>query len=389
MTTEKRYEKHIEDYLVSTDDKGLKYHSIHYTEYDNILCLIPTEVIEFIKTTQETEYEKLTQQYGADADSKLQKRLSNELSSRGVIDVLRNGIKDRGASFSLIYFEPKSGLNLEHRAKYLQNRFSIVRQLHYSKDSEKSIDIVLFINGIPIISIELKNQLTGQTIKNADRQYRFDRNPKGETLLQFKRLIAHFSIDNDSVHMTTRLKGADTFFLPYNKDIKNPVDDEGYRVSYMWQEILNPNSVLDILENFVHIAIETEKKWDEKQGKVVEKKEEKLIFPRYHQLDVIRKLRTRVIEQGAGHNYLIQHTTGSGKSFEIGWLAHLITSLYRSKDDNFRIFDSVIIITDRKVLDKQLQNTVGQLEQTSGVVKKIDKDSDQLKRSLETGKDII
>jgi len=248
--------------------------------------------------------------------------------------------------------------------------------------------MVLFINGLPIVTMELKNQLTGQTIVDSEKQYKYDRDPI-EPLFQFKRVIVHFCCDNDRVSMTTRLMGSKTRFLPYNKGIENPINPRGMKTSYLWEEILTPESLLDILENFTHVSVETEKDFDTKLGKVVEKKKELLIFPRYHQLDVIRNLRKEVKREGVGHNYLIQHTTGSGKSYSIGWLSHLLTSLYRTKDDTNRMFDTIIVITDRKVLDKQLQNTIKQLEQTNGVVNPIDLNSSQLKEFLERGKDII
>jgi type I restriction enzyme R subunit len=251
------------------------------------------------------------------------------------------------------------------------------------------MDMVLCINGIPIISIELKNQLTGQDITDAIKQYKFDRDPKNEPLLKFKRMLVHFTVDNDTVGMTSELKGETTKFLPYNKDIVNPIDAEGYKVSYLWKEVLTPNSVLDIIENFVLETTEKDKEWDDKTGKVVEVPKHLLIFPRYHQLDVIRKLRKSIKEEGTGHYYLIQHTTGSGKSYSIGWLAHTLTSLYKNSSEKTRIFDTVVVITDRKVLDKQLQKTLRDLEQTPGVVKAIDKNSEQLKEALKNGGDII
>ena len=352
--------------------------------------MLPTEVIEFIKTSQPKAYDNWQVQLGEDSDDKLLKRLATEIQKRGVIDVLRNGIRERGVYLDLLYFEPKSSLNPEHQAKYLCNRLSVVRQLHYSKQNpKKSIDMVLCINGIPIIGIELKNQLTGQDISDAIKQFKFDRDPKNEALLQFKRMLVHFIVDNDTVGMTSKLNGADTRFLPYNKDIINPIVADDYKVSYLWKEVLSPNSVLDIIENFVLETTESDKEWDDKAGKVIEKKKDLLIFPRYHQLDVIRKLRKQIKAEGTGQYYLIQHTTGSGKSYSIGWLAHTLTSLYRSSTDKTRIYDTVVVITDRKVLDKQLQKTLRDLEQTAGVVKAIDKNSDQLKTALANGNDII
>jgi type I restriction enzyme R subunit len=380
-------EKHLEDHIEkSLHQSGYK--SMLHTAYDKQNCIIPDDLIEFIRDTQQLTYDKLAEQYGSDTDQKLVQRLSNEIAGRGIIDVLRKGFKDRGCHFSLVYFKPKSGLNPDHELLYRKNRHTCIRQLRYSTRNENSLDMVLFVNGIPIVTMELKNQLTGQDISDSEKQYRQNRDPK-EALFQFKRVIVHFCCDNDKVSMTTRLDGAKTRFLPYNKGIDNPINPRGLKTAYLWEDILTPDSLLDILENFTHIAIETDKDFDPKLGKVVEKKKELLIFPRYHQLDVIRKLRDEVKREGVGHNYLIKHTTGSGKSYSIGWLAHLLTALYRNPNDSNRIFDTIIVVTDRKVLDKQLQQTIRQLEQTIGVVNPVDVNSKQLQSYLELGKDII
>ena len=405
--TEKHFEDHIEKGLHKVGYYTIKTNKVNtsivsesdseygdpkpksfFSEYDKKNCLIPSEFIGFIKETQNKTYQKLVEQYETDTDNKLILRLNNEINRRGVIDVFRNGIKDRGCNFSLVYFEPKSGLNPDHQELYLQNRFHVVRQLHYSAQNENSLDMVLFLNGIPIITMELKNQLTSQNILDSEKQYKYDRDPN-EPLFEFKRLIVHFCVDNDKVSMTTRLSGGKTKFFPYNKGIDNPINPQGHKTSYLWEDILTTDSLLDILENFVFVSVETDKDYDPKIGKVVEKKKEVLVFPRYHQLEVIRKLKDIIILEGVGNNYLIQHTTGSGKSYEIGWLSHLLTSLYRTKNDNHRIFDSIIVITDRKVLDRQLQNTIKQLEQTVGVVNPIDVNSQQLREFIEKGKDII
>lgn len=381
---EERFEKHIEQSLINHG-----YESRLYTEYNKNQCQLQEELIEFIKSTQKEEYDKLFKQFDTSTDKQLSKIVNDQISKRGIVDVLRKGINTRGCSFDLLYFKPKSGLNPEHQKLYEKNRFVVVRQLYYSNKNENSIDMVLFLNGIPIITMELKNQLTGQNISNSEKQYKEDRNPLGEPLLQFKRCLVHFCVDNDKVSMTTRLSGLKTRFLPYNKGITNPIVENDYRSEYLWNDILQKDSLLDIIENFVLVSIETKKEWNDKLKKVVEEKDEILIFPRYHQLDVIRKLRRKVREEGVGNNYLIQHTTGSGKSYSIGWLSHTLTSLYRTKEDTKRMFDTILVITDRKVLDKQLQNTLKQLEQTSGVVNPIDVNSQQLKEYLEKGKDII
>ena len=394
VPTEKRYEEHIEKYLTSLIDDGLQFTSrIHMSTdswYNREKCLIGEEYIQFLKETQPETYDKIHKKYGENTDRNILKRLSKEIENKGLIHVLRKGFNEIvGGNIKTVYFQSNSTLNENYRNnKYLKNKFTFVRQLHYSPHCENSIDIVVFINGIPILTIELKNQLTGQTVLNSDNQYRFDRDPKGEPLLQFQRCICHFSVDNDKVNMTTKLNGKNTFFLPFNKGLENPINDEGYRVSYLWEEILTPTSLLDILENFVLFTNTSDFSWSNEKKKVIEKKSPVLIFPRYHQLEVIRKLQEQVRQDGVGTNYLIQHTTGSGKSFSIGWLSFMLINLFKNNGEE-RMFDSVIIITDRKVLDKQLQDTVKSLEKVQGVVQQIDKNSEQLRESLSSGKNII
>lgn len=380
---EQDFEEHIEEHLVQSG-----YTSSDSSIYDKTLCIIPAQLIGFIQETQPKTKEKLELQYGSETEKKLIKRVSSEIENRGVIDVLRNGIKDRGCDFHLVYFQPKSGLNPEHKDLYKQNRFTVIRQLKYSLRHENSIDMGIFINGIPIVMMELKNTLTGQNHIDGEKQWKYDRDPK-EPLFRFKRNLVYFSVGNEKVSMTTRLMGSKTRFLPFNIGIENPVNPKGHKTHYLWEDILQPNSLLGLIENFVHIREEKDKEYDPKVGKVVEKKVEILIFPRFHQLKVIQKMKKSVIEEGVGNNYLIQHTTGSGKSLSIGWLSHLLTSLYRTPTDTNRMFDSVIVVTDRRLLDRQIRNTVKQLEQTKGVVNPVDVNSQQLKEYLELGKSII
>lgn len=387
--TELRFEEWIEKSLLNNGYHHSFTHSNEFeSKYDKELCLIGEDILEFIKITQSEEYNKLYTQFELSTDKQILKTVDKTISTRGIIDTLRNGISTRGCKFELVYFKPKSSLNKEHQILFSKNRFVVVRQLHYSKQNNNSIDMVIFLNGIPIITMELKNQLTGQNIGNSKNQYKLDRDQR-EPLLKFKRCLVHFGVDNDEVCMTTQLKGLKTKFLPYNKDISNPIVEGNYRTEYLWNEILTPDSLLDIIENFVLISKESDKEWDNKKGMVVDKKFDVLIFPRYHQLQVTRNLKSKIKEEGVGHNYLIQHTTGSGKSFEIGWLSHLLTSLYKTDTDTKRMFDTILVITDRKVLDKQLKGTILKLEQTDGVVNPVDLNSQQLKEFLELGKDII
>jgi type I restriction enzyme R subunit len=383
---EGRFEGFIENILNSQG-----YSSVDFNEYDRTRCILPHQLLSFIKSSQPEKWEKLEEQYGDQTQDKVFSRISSEISKRGLISVLREGVVDRGVYLELVYFQPKSGLNPEHQELYEKNEFQVVRQLHYSKSNNNSIDMVLFLNGIPLLTMELKNQLTDQNLKNSEYQYRNDRDPKGEPLLQFKRCLVHFCVDNNQVSMTTNLRSHKTRFFPYNKGVENPPvsDEKGYRSEYLWNDILTPDSLLDIIENFVVEVEEKEYFYNPKKKGIDSETKKVLIFPRFHQLEVIRNLRNSIKTEGIGNNYLIQHTTGSGKSYSIGWLSHTLTSLYQNTSDTKRMFDTIIVITDRKVLDKQLQNTIKSLEKTNGVVNPVDMNSQQLREHIESGKDIV
>ena len=387
--TELRFEEWIEASLLKN---GYVESFVHSNEnegrYDKELCLATAEVIEFIKETQGETYGRLEGQFGQNTDKELLKTIDKTIAQRGIVETLRGGVATRGCLFDLVYFQPKSSMNPDHQVVYRKNRFVVVRQLHYSKRNRNSIDMVVFLNGVPIVTLELKNQLTGQNFKHSENQYKNDRDPS-EPLFHFKRCLVHFCVDNDQVSMTTRLNGVKTRFLPYNRDIVNPVVDGDYKTNYLWNEVLTPDSLLDIIQNFVLVAKESDSEWNGAKGKVETKEYEVQVFPRFHQLDVLRNLKEAVRREGVGHNYLIQHTTGAGKSYSIGWLSHLLTSLYQKEGDTKRMFDTILVITDRKVLDKQLQNTISKLEQTKGVVNPVDINSAQLKAFLEKGKDVV
>ena len=380
---EKDFEDHIEAHLNRSG-----YRSRRTVHYNKRLCLIHDETLQFIRDTQPKEYEKLERQYEEKTPINLLNRISREIGRRGVLDVLRKGVKDRGCNFNLTYFHPSSGMNPDQRRLYAQNRFSLIRQLKYSQRNEKSVDMVLFLNGLPLVTMELKNSLTGQVLTDAEKQYRTDRDPR-EPLFQFKRCLVHFAVGNEKVSMTTRLQGGETRFFPFNKELENPVNPDGHKTAYLWEDILQPDNLIELMDNFIHEQETTEKVYDSDIGGVRDVKHTVLVFPRYHQLDVIRQLKAAIVADGVGHNYLIQHTTGSGKSNSIAWLAHLLTHLYRSPTDTNRIFDSVIVVTDRRLLDKQLQDTIKQVEQVDGVVHSVDKTSAQLRQFLESGKAII
>jgi type I restriction enzyme R subunit len=310
------------------------------------------------------------------------------LDTHGALATLRHGFKCFGKTLRIAYFRPAHGLNPELEARYQANLVGLTRQLHFSPRSEQSLDVVLSVNGLPVVTLELKNPLTGQTVQHAIKQYRQDRDPREPIFVFAKRTLVHFAVDTEEAHMTTRLAGSSTHFLPFNKGCKgnagNPPDPAGrnYKTAYVWEEALQRDSLLDLLARFLHLSVE-EKTSD--QGKKIRK--ESLIFPRYHQLEAVRTLLAAVAREGVGHNYLVEHSAGSGKSNTIAWLAHRLSSLHNDQDQ--RLFDSVVVITDRLVLDRQLQDTIYQFDHRQGVVQKIDEDSRQLAEALQTGVPII
>jgi len=344
--TEQNFEEHIEENLLNSG-----YHQQDTEKYDKNLCLIPEEIITFIQSSQPDEFEGLKKQYGADTAQKLIYRLSQEVNKYGTLQVIRKGFKDRGVRFRLAFLKPSSGMNPEHQKLYEQNRFTVVRQLKFSDRDEKSLDMVIFLNGLPIITMELKNSLTGQFVENAIKQYKKNRDPR-EPLFKFKRCLVHFAVGNEKIFMTTRLQGEKTKFLPFNKDTENPVNPNGHKTAYLWEDILQPVTLLNLIQNYLHIQINTEKFYDPDKKKVVEIESPVFIFPRFHQLDVVRKILSAVKSEGTGHNYLVQHSTGSGKSNSIAWLAHQLASFYQHETDEERLFDSIIVVTDRRILDR-------------------------------------
>ncbi len=364
-------------------------------DYDRTRCLLPRDVIDFVLATQPKEWERLTEHHGAAVRERFLQRLSSEIERRGALDVLRQGVKDSGCKFKLAYFRPASGLNEETRRLHAANLFSVVRQLRYSANGQPSpgerqtgncLDLVLFLNGIPIFTAELKNPLNGQDVEDAIRQYKRDRDPR-EPLFTYGRCLAHFAVDPDLVYVTSHLAGPRTRFLPFNQgkfggagNPPVPPTRRGYATAYLWEQTWSRDSVLDLVRQFIH-EVEEE---DEKGRKTGQRF---LIFPRYQQLDAVRHLVRHAREAGAGQRYLIQHSAGSGKSFTIAWLAHQLATLHDASDA--RVFDSIVVITDRRVLDRQLQTTMRQFEQTLGVVENIDTTSRQLKTALESGKTII
>lgn len=379
-TKESGFEELVEKELASLHGYVIRKNS----SYDKDHCVDRELLLQFIKDTQPQKWETLSEQYGADVEEEFLKRLDAELSERGVLSVFREGVTDRGVNFEFAFWMPQSSLNEDVIKEYHSNVLSVMRQVKYSHKNENSIDVVIFLNGLPIFTVELKNQFTGQTVRNAIKQYKTDRDPK-EPLLAFKRCLTHFAVDTEQVYMTTQLKGLGTRFLPFNKGDKNssgnPVVEGKYKTHYLWEEIWSKDSVLDLVGNFIHLQVD--EKEDDKGKKY---RTETLLFPRYHQLDTVRRLIAESRTKGAGENYLIQHSAGSGKSNTIAWTAHRLSELHNEKDE--KVFDSVIVITDRRVLDRQLSETVESFSQVRGVVKHVE-NSAQLREALEKGTKVI
>tara|TARA_B100000315_G_scaffold252069_1_gene288088 strand:- start:7595 stop:10588 length:2994 start_codon:yes stop_codon:yes gene_type:complete len=377
------FEDAIEEHLLNQDDykKGDK------EKYDPKRSLDPAEVLSFIKKTQPKEWVYLKNLQKDKAEETLLDDLCRALDSEheGCLKVLRHGFKCFGKTFKVAYFAPASGLNPDIQKLYRENKLTITRQLKYSDKHNNTIDLVISLNGIPVVTAELKNPMSGQTWRKAVHQYKKDRDPK-DLIFQFKkRTLVHFAVDPDEVYMTTQLKGKSTYFLPFNMGNNNgrgnPEAPGKYKTWFLWERIWQKDSLLDVLSRFIHLEVK-EKKIN---GKKIKK--ETMIFPRYHQLDSVRKLVDHSCNNGVGSNYLIQHSAGSGKSNSIGWVAHRLATLYNKADE--KVFDSVIIVTDRIVLDQQLQNTIYQFEHKAGVVQKIDEDSTQLAEAISTGVPII
>lgn len=404
IPNETYFEAFIERYLTSqpiltvdgrTIDR-MEYHSVAPSLYDKKLCIIPTELISFLKDTQPREFEKLVNNAGGEelAIRSIYSRLDSELK-RGTLAVLnsQSGFEaGYGVKFRLVYHKPASTKNVEHCENYTKNRLAVVRQLKYSERNNNEIDMVLFVNGLPVVTMELKNLLTGQRHTNAIRQWMQDRPTKDEKFLEFKRCLVHFAVGTEQVYMTTRLNGEKTRFFPFNMCYANEgVQVEGYKVSYLWEDVLRRDSLLDLIANYINLQTTEEKEYNERSRSIEVKKNTALIFPRYHQRRAIRKLTTDLKERGVGHRYLIQHSAGSGKSNTITWLAFRLANIYQNMDDAQPIFDSVLVVTDRRVLDKQLQNNIRNFDMVDGEVAYINEKctSQDLKAAIEQRKKII
>ena len=394
--------------------------------YNRELALYSEDLLGFVKDTQDEQWQKFSKLYPNDTDKKFLERVASQLNKAdpnaankdmrtfGTLGVLRHEIRDRGTRFNLCQFKPEHDLNPDTLARYKKNRFRVVPELVYSpwatdkheaetgvRAKKWRIDLVLFVNGLPIATLELKSEFK-QAVENAIKQYKITRPPidpitkKAEPLLTFKRgALVHFAVSQFEVYMTTRLAGSDTYFLPFNKGTKEggkgndtPEDINQYATDYLWNEVLLPDNLLNILARFVHLQIEDFDDWEGRKTK-----KETLIFPRYHQWDVVTKLVNDAHANGPGYKYLIQHSAGSGKSNSIAWTAHQLSSLY--DDNGNKQFDSVIVVTDRTVLDDQLQETINQFEHVDGVVGRINRKegdgskSEKLATALENSQPII
>jgi type I restriction enzyme, R subunit len=380
---EAAFESAIEDHLLQSG-----WVRVAREGFDAARAIFPETVLEFIRETQPAEWAKLEALHGARTGEQVLNDLCKWMDANGSLATLRHGFKCYGRTLRAAYFKAAHEMNPELEARYAANRVGLTRQLHFSERTEQSLDLTISLNGIPVATVELKNPLTGQTVKAAIGQYQRDRDPR-EPIFEFKRrTLVHFAADTEAVFMTTRLAGSATHFLPFNKGFNkgagNPPDPLGrsYKTAYLWEEVLQCDSLLDLLARFLHLQIDEKR---DEQGRKV--KTEKMIFPRYHQLKTVRALVGAARTEGPGHNYLVEHSAGSGKSNTIGWLAHRLASLHTA--GNERVFDSVIVVTDRIVLDQQLQDTVYQFEHRQGVIQKIDEDSHQLAEALESAVPII
>jgi len=386
-TKENGFEKLITDYLVV--ENGYKLRTSK--DFDNVNCVDAVLLFEFLEKTQPKAIEKLKRYHKDLYQQKIVKRINDQIKQKGIIEVLRKGVTDgfTATKIKLFYDKPVSSYNVKSNDLYQANIFSVSRQVYYSTQNKNSLDIVTFINGLPIISFELKNELTKQNVSYAIKQYKTDRDPN-EELFRLGRLVVNFAVDTEEVWMCTQLKGQKSYFLPFNKGNKNGAGNEpngGIKTDYLWKEILTKNSLTNILQNYAKLITE-EKEYKDAKGKKRTKKEKKLIFPRFHQLISVRKLLADAQENGAGQKYLIQHSAGSGKSNSISWLAHQLVGLHNKAGDK-TIFDTIIVITDRRILDKQIRENIKQYQQVKGVVQAITEGSKQLKTALEEGKKII
>ena len=391
-TEEKQFEADIESSLINHG-----YRRLPPSSYDLDKNLFFDCLLEYIKSSQPKAWDRYVRYYGAQAEDKLYRRLSNEIGNRGMVDVLKKGIKDMGVTIKLCSFKPESALNEEAVEEYRKNIFGVTRQWVYSKENNNAVDLVLSINGIPLVALELKDQLKGQDYQNAIEQWKNDRSPKETAFRINSRILAYFAVDTYQAWVTTVLEGPNTNFMPFNQGSNgagnpggagNPVNPSGYTTSYLWERVLEKDSFLDLIQKFITVVTEKkETEWRNGERRIIAKT--KVIFPRFHQYDVVKKIKDKITEKGSGTNYLIDHSAGSGKSNSIAWLAYRLASAF-GRDDK-PIFNSVIVVTNRIVLDTQLQDTINSFDHTAGLVEAItsSKGSKGLKDAINDRKRII
>lgn len=391
--TEAVFEAAIEAGLLATK----RYEKRKPDDFDDPRALFPADVLAFLKDSQDAKYQQLQTLLGSRTEQTILDSLTKELETKDALHVLRHGFKCYGKTLRLAFFRPNSGMNEQAQALYAKNRLTVTRQVAFTSVLKKPdgsrakciLDVVLAVNGLPVVTVELKNPLTGQRAAGACKQYRTDRDGR-DPIFRFKqRALVHFAVDPDEVWMTTKLDGKETAFLPFNRGDNhgagNPPVADNWKTHYLWDEVLAADSLLDILQRFMHLEVSERQVTTAKGMRTV--RNETMIFPRYHQLDAVRRLTAHAREHGAGQNYLVQHSAGSGKSNSIAWLAHRLAGLHDANDE--KIFHSVVVITDRRVLDQQLQNTVYQFEHKTGVVEKIDENTQQLAKALAQGTPIV
>lgn len=394
QTKEKNLEEDIESFLCSPEGGFFKCddrHSLLYVEdgtYQMVgggymehrdRALDAATLVNFIQTTQPKAWDRFERMCNSDSTAKFAKVFNDAVDRLGMVAVLKHGFKHRGIPFKVVFFKPESGLNESAADHYAKNVCRCIRQFHFAETGNQTIDMVLDVNGIPLVGIELKDQFTGQDVENAMRQWREDRDPRCRCLKFNTRMVAFFAVDLENVYMTTKLEGAKTFFLPFNQGSAgagndggagNPANPDGYVTSHLWEVALQKDSLLDIVNKFLHLEVKEETELDAR-GNEVKRKKERIIFPRYHQLDSVRKVIADVRANGTGKNYLVQHSAGSGKSNSIAWTAYRLASLFV---DDTPLFDSVVVVTDRRVLDSQLQETISGFDHAIGSVVTIGKD---------------
>ncbi len=387
--TEQAFESTVESMLL-----GAGWRAGDLGEWDVDRALFPARAVAFIRETQPEQWARMAGLHGDDVESLIVAQLARELDTKGTIEVLRHGFRFSGRTFRLAYFAPAHGLNPDVLARFERNELTVTRQAPCHPHKGDTLDLVFALNGVPVATCELKNPMTGQDWRNAVRQYQQDRDPNAPLFRFKRRALVHFAADPNEVHMTTRLAGDGTRFLPFNRGSNpgavhcgagNPANPDGYRTDYFWREVLARERFLDILGSYVFLETREEKVEDAKGART--EKRETMIFPRYHQLDAVHGLVGAARADGPGRNYLIQHSAGSGKTNSISWLSHRLASLHTAADE--KVFDCVVVITDRRILDRQLQDAIYQIEHAQGVVQAIDENSQQLAKALADGTKIV